>query len=371
MPSEEEKETLRRIYYSPKEPGGLSGFRAFYRAVKKKNVNIPKRRILEFLRGESGYTQYKPARKRFPRRPIVPIGLNREWEIDLLDVRNLSQYNEGVKYILAIIDTFSKKLRMYPLKNKTAATIINVLETTFTTDATPTLIYSDSEGAVMSREFDNFLNKYGVQLFRAFSETKAPHIERVIRTFYSKLARYLHINNTYKYVDKLDEFVSSYNNSPHRTLRGLTPNEINESNADEVWEKVYKPKRIVTNPHSEKGCGLRVGQAVRISVLHKTPFKKGYWKNFSTEIFKIKTITPYGATCHLELEDQNKLILQGKFYPQEVTPVIEEPADKLYIIEKIIKTRTRAGRVEHLVKWLNFSPQYNSWVNDADIRAAV
>jgi transposase InsO family protein len=50
------------------------------------------------------------------------------WECDLLDVQWLSKYNDAYKYVLTVIDTFSKFLHMVPLKSKTGTVVTSAFE---------------------------------------------------------------------------------------------------------------------------------------------------------------------------------------------------------------------------------------------------
>ena len=40
------------------------------------------------------------------------------WGVDLADMKSLSKYNKGIKYLLCAIDLFSKYARVVPLKDK-------------------------------------------------------------------------------------------------------------------------------------------------------------------------------------------------------------------------------------------------------------
>ena len=45
------------------------------------------------------------------------------WEFDLMDMRSLSKYNDRYKYLLSVIDVFSKSLHIVPLRAKTSAAV--------------------------------------------------------------------------------------------------------------------------------------------------------------------------------------------------------------------------------------------------------
>ena len=51
------------------------------------------------------------------------------------------------------------------------------------------------------------------------NETKATVAERVIKTIKSKIYGYFTFKQIYRYVDELQNFVDSYNNTYHRTIK--------------------------------------------------------------------------------------------------------------------------------------------------------
>lgn len=99
---------------------------------------------------------------------------------------------------------------------------------------------------------------------------------------------------------------------------------------------------------------LRVGTYVRISK-YKHQFEKGYTPNWTTEIFKIKSIRITNPTTYL-LEDYEGNPIQGCFYREELLPT---KYSNIYLIERIIKSK--GDKV--YVKWLGFSNQHNSWID--------
>jgi len=53
--------------------------------------------------------------------------------------------------------------------------------------------------------------------------------------------------------------------------------------------------------------------------------------------------------------------IKGTFYGDE-HQIVPKPDDALYDIERIVKTRKRAGKIEYLVKWRGYPEKFNSWV---------
>ena len=62
---------------------------------------------------------HKPAPKKFPKRKVIVTGIDKIWAADLVDVQAFSKDNDGVRYLLTVIDIFSKYGWMLPLKTKT------------------------------------------------------------------------------------------------------------------------------------------------------------------------------------------------------------------------------------------------------------
>ena len=61
---------------------------------------------------------HKPSKRKFKNRRVLTNGLDGIWSADLVFMHKPSKWNKGYKYILTVIDVFSKFAWAYPLKNK-------------------------------------------------------------------------------------------------------------------------------------------------------------------------------------------------------------------------------------------------------------
>jgi hypothetical protein len=61
------------------------------------------------------------------------------------------------------------------------------------------------------------------------------------------------------------------------------------------------------------------------------------------------------------LKDYDGEDIKGKFYEFEIQKVTKE--DDVYDVEKILKTRKRKGKIQHLVKWKGYPDKFNSWID--------
>ena len=65
------------------------------------------------------------------------------------------------------------------------------------------------------------------------------------------------------------------------------------------------------------------------------------------------------------LSDDNGDLLQGTFYREELQPVTVK--DNVYKIEKIIDKRNVGGKIQYLVRWSGYSPDFDSWIDKKDL----
>ena len=67
---------------------------------------------------------HKPIIKNFERRKVYSIFEDNIWGVDLADMQLISKYNKGIRYLLCVIDLFSRYAWVIPLKNKKGEGIV-------------------------------------------------------------------------------------------------------------------------------------------------------------------------------------------------------------------------------------------------------
>ena len=115
-------------YYDTTSPAAFTGSA---RRLAKEVEGATERQAREWLRGQDTYTLHKQARRRFSHESIYLEGLDYQWSADLLDVQAHAHENDGVRYLLTVIDGLSKHAWVRPLMNKSAATVAIALEDVF------------------------------------------------------------------------------------------------------------------------------------------------------------------------------------------------------------------------------------------------
>ena len=341
------EESLKRVYFDPKRVGSYGGVNALRRVTR-----APVKAVKQWLSEQDAYTLHKPVRIRFKRRRVIVGGRNHQWQADLVDLSKLKKDNDGYVFLLTVIDVFSKRAWCIPLKNKSASSLVMALKGLLVNIA-PTTLQTDKGLEFLNRSVRRLLKEHGVHHFSTHNEeTKASIVERFNRTLKTRMWRYFTKYQTVRYIDALQDFVQSYNDTYHRSI-GMAPSQVNAANQEEVWQRLYG--------HDGKGVPkFKVDDRVRISKA-KRRFEKGYMANWSEELFTIREVHASDPPVYRLVDDLGE-VLDGTFYEPELQKVLVSK-DKLYRVESVLQRRKVGKRTEALVKWYGYPTSFNSWID--------
>ena len=270
--------TLRSIYYDPAHTAAYSGINALYKACK--HESITRAQIKEWLKKQDTYTLHRPARKRFKRNRVEVFGINSQWQADLVDLSSLKRWNKQYRYLLVVIDCFSKYAHVVPIKTKTGESLVAAFKKILSRSEKPDILQTDKGTEFTNRPFQKWLRTQGIRFFTSNNETKCSIVERFNRTLKSKMWKHFTAKGTSRYTDVLPKLVNAYNNAYHRSI-GRTPSSVNIYNQKEVREHLYGKEKSV-----KERFKFKVGSKVRISK-NKMTFEKGYRPNWTDEIFEV------------------------------------------------------------------------------------
>ena len=296
----------------------------------------------------------KPKRHTFPRRKIYSPDLDRIWTMDLMVLDRYSKQNKNYKYILVVLDIFSRYAWGRPLKTKTGKEAAAALQDIFTkSKRIPTRIWSDDGSEFLNADVRQLLKKHKITLYSSFNEPKASIAERFIRSLRRKIEIHYIVTQSTVWYNVLQDLIDEYNSQKHRSI-GMSPDEaIKPENFSKVFDKQYSDPGI----KSSTKPGLHVGERVRIS-LHKRHFEKGATANWSEEIFEIvKVMKNYKPTVY-KLKDLAGEEIDGGFYREQ----LQQTDQEIYRIDKVLRKRKLAnGKSESFVRWSGYPDKFNSW----------
>jgi len=175
-----------KMYYDPTRPSSFGTSKKLQQATKR-----PPTAVKAWLEEQDAYTMHRRVRKRFPRNPCTVNNINDVWKCDLVDVQNLSKYNGGVKYLLTVIDVFTKFLHIVPLLSKTGKAVTIAFKTIINEAKRPIWVRMDRGKEFMNKSFQDMLKREGIHFQTCKNpDIKCSVIERAHRTIRDKLFKY-------------------------------------------------------------------------------------------------------------------------------------------------------------------------------------
>ena len=292
---------------------------------------------------------HRPARKNFQRRRVKVLGIGDLLQADLVEMIPYARDNNGYKYMLTLIDCFSKKAYAAPLKDKTAKHVKLAMESILPNNVKH--LQTDEGKEFFNKDFNEFMKKRNITHYHTFSHIKASIVERFNRTLKTWMWEMFSAQGSYRWIDNLPKLINKYNNKVHRSI-GMKPKDVNNKNSNGVLAKLM-PKHSRNNKPK-----FKVGDHVRISK-YKHIFTKGYQPSWTTEVFTIHEVKSTSPPTYI-LKDENDQIIAGGFYEQEL---IKTNFKDIFLVEKVIKQKNGKS----YVKWLGFPSSANSWVDNKDL----
>jgi hypothetical protein len=156
----------------------------------------------------------------------------------------LSKYNEGINYLLSVIDVFSKYLQVVPLKSKIGPSVTAAFESLLKdrryskpVRRRPFWLQTDRGFEFSNRPFQDTLKREGIQFHVCRNPNlKCAVVERTHHTLRNKLYRYFTYKNAYRFVSVLQQCVKSYNTV--HTAHGMGPTAVTDKHVLKIWNRL-------------------------------------------------------------------------------------------------------------------------------------
>lgn len=355
---------LKKIYYDPSHPASYEGAQNLYEAVRKEGkFKISHSKLKKWLQNQDIYTLNKSVKRNFQRGRVIVSGIDDQWDADLASLIQEADANDGYKYLLVVIDIFSRYGWVIPLKSKKPADIIKAFNQILSEGRKPRRLRTDAATDFTSKEFQKNLKEKGIAHFTTHSEKQANYVERFIKTVKTKIWKHIVDTNSKRYIDILPKLVESYNKSWHSGILS-EPINVNRRNESKLWWQMYYPKQSYSNKSkitiNIKPFAFEVGDKVRIS-LTRSAFRRAYDVKWSGEIFKVSKRFMRQNQPIYKLVDWFNKPVKGTFYQKELQKVnIKE--DSIFKIDQILQYRGRGKNREAKIHWLNWPKKFDSWI---------
>ena len=226
----------------------------------------------------------KPPKKNYITNKTDVYYIDDIWSLDILDLKDYGpKNNRNYRYVLVLIDNFSKYGWTIPLKNKNAQTIKDSFENILiNSKRKPNLIESDRGKEFYNKIFQDFLNKNNIKLYSRNSSFGSVFAERFNRTIRDLLKRPVFEKGDSNWIDVLPKITKQYNNKIHSSTE-LTPIQASLKKNEGYVYKNLIDKRKKIKPK------FQINDLVRTADLKRT-FSKGDTTNWSYKLYKITEI---------------------------------------------------------------------------------
>jgi transposase InsO family protein len=269
--------------------------------------------------------------KRKQYKPIISAFKNEKWFADVLYIKKVAGHNNMVKYLLTVVDVYSRQGYAIPMVNRDAEsaknaflqmmedmrviTVVNGRKKVTKVSNQPAVLQTDNGTEFVNSVVKAMLDEKGIihDTVKVKDHKSQSIIERFNQTIKQNIEIFMTMNDTKKIIEALPTIVKQYNNTPH-TLTGIKPNEVLESDPRIDSLNTRRIQGVAEPTHT-----FKVGDRIRIKLDKEDLSAKGADPNWTDEVFTIilKNIDSY------RLEDKDKVPLKDSYMWYELLKIEE------------------------------------------------
>ena len=337
-------ENLSQLFYNPKE--GLSNVQDLYKRARQKGHKYTLKQVREWYLNQPVNQIYKQPQKvkRFNK-----IQSNNytpgTFQADLMDLQRFSRWNKGYKYLLNIIDIYSRYAWSFPIKSKKPSEIAPFIKQVIDEVKPKKIWFTFDNGNEFKGAVKTLLNEKGAEIHlndpkSLNSKNTMGLVERFNKTVLNKIRKFMTANDSVQYVDAVPDIIDNYNNTVH-SATNKTPYSILKNKQVPLIE-LYDSD-IVKDDY-------KIGDYVRFQKKNKTFDKKGFIPTYSLNVHQI--VGKKGR--------QYKLDNDKAYYPEQLIPAkkgedmseIKRKYQTVQQEEKIKKIKQREFDTKDLDKFI-------------------
>jgi hypothetical protein len=307
VPNDKRYEVLLKIYKNLKTGVG-QGITMFYHRITDNYLNIRRKDVSEFLKSQKLYQITRP-QNHIQNKPILAKSPNERWGIDCINMVSYANANggdeRGWKFILTIVDYFSRKVWLRPLKTQTAVNVRNSLQNLVEETKTyPRIIQADN-GTEFQGETTAWMKQNNIVYVKTLSYSPESNglVEgknKIVRKILREIMIRQNSRNWTNYLKTTTDLMNSQRN-------GTT-----KENPNDLWKEGHElqgemnngvialhEKRIANAVKNNNTKEYKVGDYVRVKMgtlysnvrkLIKSGDKKLIVVNYSPTIYQIKSV---------------------------------------------------------------------------------
>jgi len=316
------KDKIKKAYFHP-----ITGYRSSREIGKQVGVNS--KIVKEYLSLLENKQIFRKPRLKY--NTIKSFRVGDIIAADLLDMSDIKADNDGYRYILNVIDYYSRFLWSKKLKSKTPKPITEFMEPII---KKYNVKYVNVDGGSEFNGMTKLSKEYDFKLYihdNKFDKNKMSIVERVNKTIRQMIYKYIDSTGNEKWIDHISNINKNYNTRVHTTVKHK-PIDIllkDEKNEQKVKELPKYP----------------LGQYVRI-YKNLGRFEKKTRHKFSKNVFKITKVLPHSYQVQ-NIKNKNKLI--RNYVYSQLLPIKKEFIESKLKVKEILekkKVKRKKGYIE-------------------------
>ena len=264
----------------------------------------------------------KPPKKNYSTNKTIFKSIDDTWSSDLLDMNDYGiKNNRGYRYILVVIDNFSKFGWTIPLKNKYAQSITDAFsEIIKSSNRKPNLLETEDGKEYVNKIFNEFLNKNKIKRYSRNTDKGAVFAERFNRTIRNLLKKPVFEKGNADWLSELPSVIKQYNNTIHSSIK-MAPIQASKKSNEKLVYSNLQDRRVKQQPKYKLGDLVRTADIIKV-------FSKGDSTNWSYKLYTIlevihDTIASYRIDYLPERYNEN-LLLPTKLTHEENSLVMKK-----------------------------------------------
>ena len=220
-----------------------------------------------------------PPRKNYPTNKTIIKSIDDTWSSDFLDMNDYGiKNNKSYRYILAVVDIFSKIGWTIPLKNKYAQSITDAFSQIIKTSRRkPNLLESDDGKEYVNKISGEFLNNHNIKRYSRNTALGAVFAERFKRTLGNLLKKPVPLAGNADWLSEFQSVIKQYNNTIHHSIK-MTPNQASKKSTERKVYTSLQDRRVRKKPNFKLRDLVRTADIKRV-------FSKGDSTNYSYKLY--------------------------------------------------------------------------------------
>ncbi len=290
---------IMKFLNDPKYTGGRD---RLYGHIRLQHPNISRRDIAAVLADDPIHQMHQPLKKRVTTRPITISDRAKVAQIDLIDFKGLTGYNDGHRYALTYVDLLSKYCAARAVTKKTQQNVMKALQDILNSipkDWRPKTIQADN-GGEFATQLAAMLRDQQIKTIhsQAYNPRSQGAIERFNKTLKSAIFSQMARHKTSRWIDMLEPLCDNFNNTKHEST-GYKPIDLmtRPTLTKQLIEEIHARMERRRPKHPEALHHVyAIGDLVRValtteSAIRKQTFRKKIKNNWSEIVYQIYSIS--------------------------------------------------------------------------------